>query len=177
MGATSLKYFDARTAGWASEKPDASGGNPAAMIAAVVKAKGFNYRGAGLLQKPEYQNVMNAAVWDSKRKRIVFIMNRFMTACDPATKKWEDMKAKSVINGREYTGGPPVFGAGACYDPVSYASSNWLYESGFDPGRRLLIVSQTLGKKKSRHAETYVMKLDLAPPRQHPLLRGSHARL
>jgi RNA polymerase sigma factor (sigma-70 family) len=105
------KVFDASAPGWKAHGPATR------EIQAKAEAVYGNYKWKGSSRK--YGKVMNAACWDSKRKRLVFALYRMTVAYDPATKKWEDLKAKAIINGKEFSGGPPIFGAGACYDPVN----------------------------------------------------------
>ena len=56
--------------------------------------------------------------YDSKRKQLVYTMPGLMAAYDPATRKWADLKAKTILYGKELPGSPPVYGVGTCYDPV-----------------------------------------------------------
>jgi RNA polymerase sigma factor (sigma-70 family) len=70
-------------------------------------------------QQQKSASVCNAVSWDSKRKRIVYCAMGRMLAYDPEKKTWTDMKAKTLLYGREWSGAPPVKGGGACYDPVN----------------------------------------------------------
>ncbi|KKK50066.1 hypothetical protein LCGC14_3128740, partial [marine sediment metagenome] len=49
----------------------------------------------------------------------VYTMKGLMAAYDPASRTWTDLKAKTVIAGKDFPGGPPAYGVGTCYDPVN----------------------------------------------------------
>ena len=68
---------------------------------------------------PSPAMTINGLCWDSKRNRMVMTMSGLMCAYDPETRKWADLGAKTVLDGEESPGGPPVYGLSTCYDPVN----------------------------------------------------------
>lgn len=89
---------------------------------------------------------VNPHCYDSRRGRIVVTLPRKMQAVDPAGGDTVDLAAKTVIDGEEFPGGPPLQGALTCYDPVndeilmfSYWTKNMLnVQRGPDPRLRNL---------------------------------------
>lgn len=63
--------------------------------------------------------VVNGVCYDSKRKQVVYTMPGLMAAYDPTTRKWTDLEARAIVDGKEYRGGPPLYGAGTGYDPIN----------------------------------------------------------
>lgn len=109
--------FDAGTGDWTSDYPSDKGLQELLGGKAGVSVGGW----ASMLPsgRPTHGHVVHAACYDSKRKQIVYPMPGMMAAYDPVARKWTDLKAKTVIYGSETPGGPPVYGAGAGYDPVN----------------------------------------------------------
>jgi hypothetical protein len=118
--------FDAAALDWSSDYP---GDDKAPVgIAGVTGAGGMLPSGV-----PKPSHVMLGGSWDSKREQVIYTMKGLMAAYDPKTKKWKDLGAKTVmpfpayeygsgsaVNPRtEFAGGPPVYGAATCYDPVN----------------------------------------------------------
>jgi len=115
-----VRAFDADKGVWASDYASA----PHAEISRAWEKKRLGVWTGGraaMLSNgaPTPAAVVHAACYDSKRKRIVYTLPGLMAAYDPATKKWTDLKAKTIIAGKEYAGGPPVYGAGTGYDPIN----------------------------------------------------------
>lgn len=81
--------------------------------------------------RPRPSHVLQGGCYDSRRGQVIYTMKGLMAAYDPKTKTWKDLGAKTIMpfpayeygsgiatNPRtEFAGGPPVYGAGACYDP------------------------------------------------------------
>lgn len=116
VGDKAMRAFDADAGRWVTDH-GADGGDtgPHTLIADATGR--LNWKARGYFTR--YGQVMHAGVWDSKRRRLVYSLRYIMLAYDPATKTWSDLKAKTVIAGRTFPGGPPAYGAGACYDPVN----------------------------------------------------------
>ena len=93
-----VRAFDANAGGWVSDYPSDKSPKDAA-------AKG----------RPGMGVVVNGICYDSRRKRVM----TSTWAYDTAARTWHDLKAKTILYGREYAGAPPVGGAGMCYDPVN----------------------------------------------------------
>jgi len=84
--------------------------------------KGIWYTGKGEMLDygtPAPSAIANGVCYDSKRDQVIFTMKGLMAAYDPHARKWRDMEAKTIFGGREYPGGPPVYGVGTCYDPLN----------------------------------------------------------
>jgi len=116
-----VRAFDLATGRWVSDygiadKPRyAPAGHGAPPL-------GVSYYGTGGMSpagRPWPSLIFSAVCYDSKRERLVYTMKGLMAAYDPKTRRWTDMKARTVITGREYRGGPPAYGVGTCYDPVN----------------------------------------------------------
>jgi hypothetical protein len=115
-----VRAFDADKGVWVSDYPSA----PSREIGIARQKKGIGVWTGGVAAMlsngaPAPSAVVHAACYDTKRKRIVYTLPGMMAAYDPATKKWSDLKAKTIISDRTYPGGPPVYGAGTGYDPVN----------------------------------------------------------
>jgi hypothetical protein len=114
-----LLAFDAEKGQWSSDysAPDKL---PPVPMGHGHGRVGVTYCGSGVLLEsrvPAPSYTIQAGCYDSKRRRIVFPMRGLMAFYDPATRKWGEQPATTVIAGGEYPGSPPVFGIGACYDP------------------------------------------------------------
>jgi RNA polymerase sigma-70 factor (ECF subfamily) len=113
--------FDPTRGDWVSDyKPDGHG----ALATAVEKERiGIGKRrGRGGMTRsgiPVQSAIANGVCYDPKRKQVIYTMKGLMAAYDPATRKWRDMKPKTIIAGKESAGPPPVYGSGTCYDPVN----------------------------------------------------------
>jgi hypothetical protein len=68
---------------------------------------------------PAPSMIANGVCYDAKRGQVIYTMKGLMAAYDPKTRTWRDTKATTVLDGKEYAGGPPVYGAGTGYDPVN----------------------------------------------------------
>ncbi|MFO7900832.1 MAG: hypothetical protein R6V58_17445, partial [Planctomycetota bacterium] len=113
--------FDAETGRWVVDYPRPKK-LPRVPMGHGYGRTGVTYCGKGVVLKsgvPAPSYTIQAGCYDSKRDRIVFPMRGLMATYDPATKRWGKQESKAVINGRTFQGGPPVFGIGACYDPVN----------------------------------------------------------
>ncbi len=115
-----VRAFDAAGGRWVSDYP------PAAKLPGLKThssfGKGVTYMGSGEMLDcgtPAPSMIANGVCYDSKRGQVIYTMKGLMAAYDPRRRKWRDMKAKAVLNGREYAGGPGVYGVGTCYDPVN----------------------------------------------------------
>jgi hypothetical protein len=119
-GGNDVRAFDAATLKWKSDyssDPKMSWG-----ITGGGSGGAISYSGKGRMLasgRPYAAHVVNAVCYDSKRKQVVYSMPGLMAAYDPATKKWKDLKATTELHGKQLPGGPPVYGAGMCYDPVN----------------------------------------------------------
>jgi hypothetical protein len=114
-----VRAFDAAAGDWVSDYLSDPGPE---LNKATEKGMGTWTTGSGVLLpsgKPAPSAVVNAFAWDTRRKQVVVTLKGLMAAYDPETRKWTDLKAKTVLDGKEYPGGPPVYGAGACYDPAN----------------------------------------------------------
>jgi RNA polymerase sigma factor (sigma-70 family) len=113
--------FDPTRGDWASDyKPDAHltiHKEGRRLGIGIGKRRG---RG-GMMQSgiPASAAIGNGVCYDPKRKQVIYTMKGLMAAYDPATRKWRDMKPKTIIAGKESAGPPPVYGSGTCYDPVN----------------------------------------------------------
>jgi len=132
MPGDKVHWIDVADQSWRRQTPENAAAGLRQIMEQFVKQKKYHWRVEHLLVKSDYQSVMAAGLWDSRRRQVVFNLNQLMVAYDPEAKKWRNLKAKSVINDRQYAGAPPVFGAGACYDPVNdeiVMFPHWTYHS------------------------------------------------
>jgi len=112
--------FDADRGDWFSDYPSTPDLKPSHSIGQT--GIGTSIRGtAGMLPdgRPTPSMVVNAVCYDSRRMQVVYAMKGLMAAYDPVGKTWSDMQAFSIVDGRTYPGGPPVYGAGMAYDPLN----------------------------------------------------------
>lgn len=117
-GRNDVRVFDAQKQQWVSDYPSS-----ATDVGIVGGGAGsaLSYTGQGEMRKdgrPKPAMVMYGGTWDSQRQKLVYTMAGLMAAYDPKTKSWETVTAKTILNGQESLGGPPVYGVGACYDPL-----------------------------------------------------------
>jgi hypothetical protein len=120
-GGNDVRAFDAAKLAWASDYPS-DPGQTGGMTGGGASASAISFCGKGRMLKtgrPYAAMIVNAVTYDTKRKQAVYSMPGLMVAYDPATKKWIDLKAKTLLHGKTLPGGPPVYGAGMCYDPVN----------------------------------------------------------
>jgi len=83
---------------------------------------GVYYMGSAGLRddgKPLPAAVGHAITYDAKRKRVIVVLKGLMAAYNPDSRTWRDLGAKTVIDGKAFPGGPPVYAAGICHDPVN----------------------------------------------------------
>ncbi|MEX0701517.1 MAG: hypothetical protein WD069_05415 [Planctomycetales bacterium] len=118
-GRNDVRVFDAVRGRWVSDYE-----STAADVGITGGGAGsaITYTGEGELRAdgtPKPAMVVQGGTWDSKRGRLVYTLPGLMAAYDPQAKKWEELPAKTVIYGNESAGGPPLYGIGACYDPVN----------------------------------------------------------
>ncbi|MDP6355899.1 MAG: kelch repeat-containing protein [Planctomycetota bacterium] len=116
-----VRAFDAPSGKWVSDYPIAEK-SPYPPAGHGAAPRGVTYYGAAEMLPsgtPWPSLIVNSACYDSKRDEAIYTMKGLMAAYDPKAKKWRDMKAKTLIRGKEYPGGPPVYAAGTCYDPVN----------------------------------------------------------
>ncbi|MDD4889108.1 MAG: kelch repeat-containing protein [Phycisphaerae bacterium] len=123
-----VRAFDVASGDWVSDYPSDP---PASGLGAAGNAGSFNQTVPGRMLangRPWPNFVMNGGVYDSKRDRLVYTMRGLMAAYDPKARTWTDLKAKTIMPhpvggwnpvAKEFAGGPPVCGQGACYDPVN----------------------------------------------------------
>lgn len=111
--------FDAAAGDWTSDYPSTP--DLAAIVTIHNSGRGAYYKGrAAMLDGiPTPSAVMFGGCWDSQRKQLVYTMPGLMAAYDPATKEWHDLDAKTVLNGKTFPGGPPLYAVGTAYDPVN----------------------------------------------------------
>ena len=115
-----VRAFDARRLDWASDYPRAQ--KLPGLVTHSSHGKGVSHGGRGEMLAcgtPAPSMIVNGVCYDSRRDQVVYTMKGLMAAYDPKTRTWRDLKAKTLIDGREYSGGPPVYGVGTCYDPVN----------------------------------------------------------
>lgn len=131
--------FDAATGRWTADGPSTK----LPVTGLGIHTKGG--KGAMLADgTPAPSFVVNAVCYDTRRDRLVYVLNGLMAAYDPAAKTWHDLKASAALigdvsygsegpyglyerglipergfRGERIPGGPPVYGAGVCYDPVN----------------------------------------------------------
>ncbi len=113
-----VRAFDPAKGDWVSDYA------PAGKLPEMRGTRGLGvyYSGRGGMLPggtPAPSYIVNGVTWDSKRKQVIYTMRGLMAAYDPGKKTWKDLKAKTVIDGKEHPGGPPVYGVGTCYDPVN----------------------------------------------------------
>jgi len=124
VGATArndVRAFDVTAGNWASDYPIAEK-CPFAPRGHGAAPLGVTYYGSGVMHPsgtPYPSAIVNGVCTDSKRDQVIYTMKGLMAAYDPKTRKWRDMKARTIIDGRAYPGGPPAYGLGTCYDPVN----------------------------------------------------------
>jgi hypothetical protein len=118
-GRNDVRAFDVEKLAWTSDypsDPDQSWG-----IVGGGSGRAVSYSGKGQMLasgRPMAAMIVNAAVWDSKRQRMVVSMPGLMADYNPATRKWHDIQATTQLHGLKIPGGPPVYGAGMGYDPI-----------------------------------------------------------
>jgi len=114
-----VRAFDPDRCEWLSDYP------PAEKLPSLMNpphGKGVWYTGVAEMLEcgtPTPSAIANGVCYDSKRDQVIYTMKGLMAAYDPKTRKWRDMEAKTVLDGKEHPGGPPVYGVGTCYDPVN----------------------------------------------------------
>lgn len=123
---------------------------------------GVYYMGSAALRddgKPLPAAVGPAITYDTRRRLVVVALKGLMAAYDPGERKWRDLGARTVIDGKQYPGGPPVYAAGICHDPVSDEILMFPHFSGAgDPKNRDLMdvtgeVSGHLGTLRFSYAD------------------------
>jgi len=115
-----VRAFDTTAMRWTADYPRAE--RLPGLGTHSSHGMGVSHKGAGVMLEcgtPAPSMIVNGVCWDARRKRVVYTMKGLMAAYDPESRRWRDMKAKTVLYGREYAGGPPVYGVGTCYDPVN----------------------------------------------------------
>lgn len=139
-----VRALDASGGRWAPDYP----ATPAAELRkAMGEALGIRVwgRGAKLENgRPAASWVVHGVTYDSKRKRLIYVMKGLMAAYDPATRAWSEIKCRTewpgpyspcpdmpygmyerglaperVPEGGVLDGPPPVYGPGICYDAVN----------------------------------------------------------
>jgi hypothetical protein len=118
----SVLVFDAEKGDWVADYPTDPKARLAPSMCGHGTKNGVSNRGVCHMTAkgiPGESMIVNGVCWDSRRKKLVYTMRGLMAAYDPATKKWSDMNAKTLIDGKEYPGGPPVYAVGTGYDPVN----------------------------------------------------------
>ena len=119
-GCNDVRAFNGETLAWASDY--ASDPGQSWGIVGGGSGRAVSYCGKGRMLKsgrPFAAMVVNAVTYDTQRKQAIYSMPGLMAAYDPATKTWAELGAKTELHGRTLPGGPPVYGAGMCYDPVN----------------------------------------------------------
>jgi hypothetical protein len=116
-----VRAFDLSAGGWVSDYPIAAKcPHPPAGHGAAPR--GVSYYGVGEMLPagtPWPSLIVSAVCYDSKRDQVIYTMRGLMAAYDPKTRKWRDLRARTVLDGIGHPGGPPVYGAGTCYDAVN----------------------------------------------------------
>ncbi len=115
-GRNDMRAFDIAPGKWTSDYPST------AKDVGITGGVAFTYTGNGEMRSdglPKPGTIVFGVCYDSKRKQLVYTMPGLMAAYNPATKKWTDLKAMTVLNGKELPGAPPFYGVGTCYDPVN----------------------------------------------------------
>jgi len=115
-----VRAFDAEGLAWVSDYPRAE--KLPGLITHSSHGKGISHGGTGEMLPcgtPAPSMIVNGVCYDSRRDQVVYTMKGLMAAYDPKARKWRDMKAKTLLYGKGYPGGPPVYGVGTCYDPVN----------------------------------------------------------
>ncbi|MCG3179817.1 MAG: hypothetical protein BIFFINMI_02163 [Phycisphaerae bacterium] len=119
-GRNDVRAFDAASGKWTSDY--ASTDATFARTGGGGGGQAPGYLGEALMRPdgaPRPDLHVFGVCYDSKRKQIVYAMPGLMASYDPAARKWTDMKARTILYGRELPGSPPVYGVGICYDPVN----------------------------------------------------------
>ncbi|MDD4891399.1 MAG: hypothetical protein PHU85_15880 [Phycisphaerae bacterium] len=119
-GRNDVRAFDAATGKWSSDyaSTDTTYSHTGGGGGGIAPS----YTGTAMMRPdgtPRPDLHVFGACYDSKRKQLIYTMPGLMAAYDPAAKKWTDLKAKTILYGKELPGSPPVYGVGTCYDPVN----------------------------------------------------------
>ena len=120
-GTNDVRAFDAGALRWLSDY-ESDPGQSWSYDGGGSGGRAVSYCGKGAMTpsgRPFAAMIVNAIAYDSKRRQVVVSMPGLMAAYDPATREWRDMEATTDLHGDTLPGGPPVFGAGMCYDPVN----------------------------------------------------------
>ena len=115
-----VRAFDAARLEWVSDYPRAE--KLPGLKTGSSEGKGVSYVGTGEMLPcgtPAPSLIVNGVCYDPRRDQVIYTMKGLMAAYDPKTKTWRDMGAKTILDGKEYAGGPPVYGVGTGYDPVN----------------------------------------------------------
>lgn len=115
-----VRAFDSHRLVWISDYPKAD--KLPGLATHSNQGMGVSYKGTGVMLDcgtPAPSMIVGGVCYDSRRDQVIYTMKGLMAAYDPSTRKWRDMRAKTVLDGTEYPGGPPVYGVGTGYDPVN----------------------------------------------------------
>ena len=155
-----VRALDLARGQWASDYPSSEDLKGAPSIHNY--GNGVYYMGTASLRedsKPVPAAVGHAITYDSRREQVIVALKGLMAAYDPDSKTWRDLGATTVIDGEQYPGGPPVYAAGICCDPVNDEILMFPHFSGAgDPKNRDLMdvtgeVSGHLGTLRFSHSE------------------------
>lgn len=117
-----VRVFDVTRANWVSDCSPVAKLPPLLSIHNRGAGRGVSYTGTGEMLDcgtPAPSLIVNGVCYDSKRDQVIYTMKGLMAAYYPHKNTWQDMEAKTIIDGKEYPGGPPIYGVGTCYDPVN----------------------------------------------------------
>ena len=114
-----VRAFDAARGEWVSDYPRTA--KLPGLRTHSAHGKGVSHTGRGEMLPcgtPAPSFIVNGVCYDARRGRVIYTMKGLTAAYDPTARTWRDLEARTVIDGRVYPGGPPVYGVGTCYDPV-----------------------------------------------------------
>ena len=125
-----VRAFDLALGDWVSDYPSDQ--------AAKLAHSGLDGAGAMLPSgRPAPAAGLSGVCYDPRRDQVIYTMYGLMAAYDPKGRTWADLKAKTIMPSpvpehspqggwrptgamrTEFSGGPPVYGIGTCYDPVN----------------------------------------------------------
>ncbi len=113
-----VRAFDVARGDWTSDYPRAE-----KLPSLLVRyGKGVYYAGSAEMLEvgtPTPSMTVNAVCYDSRRDQVIYTLNGVMAAYDPAKRTWRDMQASTTLYDKSIPGGPPVYGAATCYDPIN----------------------------------------------------------
>jgi len=115
-----VRAFHAGRLAWISDYPRAE--TLPGLATHSSNGKGISYRGTGVMLDcgtPAPSMIAGGVCHDTRRDQVIYTMKGLMAAYDPGARRWRDLGAKTILNGKEYPGGPPLYGMSTGYDPVN----------------------------------------------------------